>query len=112
MSPETRFRLEDMRAYAARAVEALGDRRDLDGDDLRMTALLHFVQIVGEAASRIDPEDRQALPELPWKSAISIRNIIVHAYRAVRPDIVVDTVTTDFPPLIHTLDRLLAESRP
>ena len=112
MSPETRYRLEDMRAQAARAVEALGDRTDaaLGDDDLRVTAILHFVQIVGEAASRVDPTDRESLSDIPWKNATSIRNIIVHAYRTVRSDIVADTVRNDFPALITTIDRLLAET--
>lgn len=111
MSPDVRFRLEDMRDHAQKALRTLEALDVKDGRSVETPtfALLHLVQIVGEAASRVSAEVRRDLPELPWADAIAMRNIIVHGYRQVRLDIVVDTVRNDFPPLITALDRLLAE---
>ena len=39
---------------------------DLRGDRVRALALVRCIEIIGEAASRVSPETRNALPALPW----------------------------------------------
>lgn len=111
VTPDVRFLLEDMREFAQKAVRILGDASDADlaSDEILSMAVIHVVQIVGEAASKVPPEARRALPELPWKGAIATRNVIVHGYRKARLDVVADTVRQDFPRLIADLERLLGE---
>jgi len=100
--------MRDHARKAVRILELMSDQED-EAAETSVFALLHLVQIVGEAAARVPSDFRLQLPELPWVEAISMRNIIVHGYRKVRLDIVADTVRRDFPPLIAALDRLLAE---
>lgn len=105
----TRLWLLDMRDHAQKAIEFL-DNRDaaaLLTDPLRLFALNRAVEIVGEAANRVDTSVRDAIPSLPWRPAIDMRNKLIHGYDTVDVDIVVDTVRNNFPPLIAEVDRLL-----
>lgn len=105
------FRLNDMREFAVRAVRFVGDRAasDIAADDTISLALVRAVQIVGEAARKIPEETRQRAPEIAWRQAVAIRNILVHGYRDIDYEIVVDTVRHDFPGLIEAVERLLTE---
>ena len=43
-------------------------------------ALVHLVQIIGEAASRVSDDLRQRHPEIPWRQVVGMRNRVVHGY--------------------------------
>jgi uncharacterized protein with HEPN domain len=62
--PEDEILLRDMVDYARRAVAAVAgrDRGDLDVDDILAAALERFIEVVGEAASKISPAARESLP--------------------------------------------------
>jgi uncharacterized protein with HEPN domain len=70
-------------------------------------ALVRAVELVGEAASKVTPETRQAHPDIPWRNIIGMRNRIVHDYLNVDYDIVWTVVTDNLPPLIKQLDAIL-----
>jgi len=112
MRPEDRIRLLHMRDAAREAMEfaAPRQRADLDTDRQLLLSLVKDVEIVGEAASRIAPDTRAALPELPWAAIVGMRNRLVHAYFEIDPDVVWDTVTTDLPPLLDVIERILGAS--
>ena len=48
-----------------------------------LLALVKEIEIIGEAASRISDESRNALPRIPWPKIIAIRNRLIHAYADV-----------------------------
>jgi uncharacterized protein with HEPN domain len=45
-------------------------REDLDSDRLLNLALVRLLEIIGEAASRISPEDRARYAGIPWPQII------------------------------------------
>jgi len=104
-----RFRLEDIRRYGREALDVLGERsaEDLRGDRIRELALVRLVEIVGEAVSKLPPEVRRQAPQVDWRAAVAMRNVLIHAYGQVRMEMVVSTVREDFPGLIDTADNLL-----
>lgn len=83
-------------------------RDDLDSDQILFFALLHVLQIVGEAASQVSPERRAAIPAVPWRTIVGMRHRLVHAYADVNRSIIWDTVSSDIPPLIAILEQALA----
>jgi uncharacterized protein with HEPN domain len=109
MDQAVRIKLEDMRENAVKALNFLGLRNpaDLEADPLHAYAILHAVQIVGEAARKVPDAVRNAAPSVAWQASVAMRNILVHDYGKVSPQILVDTVRDDFPPLIADLERLL-----
>ena len=70
-------------------------------------SLIKSIEIVGEAASKVTQETRQAYPEIPWPDIIAMRNRLIHIYFDIDLDRVWDTVTDDIPPLINLLESAL-----
>lgn len=109
ISERTRLLLLDMRDHAQKAARFLGgaDATAVEADELLLFALNRAVEIVGEAASKVDAAERASLPSLPWRSAIAMRNLLIHGYDKIDVPTVVSTVRDDFPVLIAEIDRLL-----
>lgn len=96
------------------AEEAMGfaqgkDRRDLDHDRLLVLGLSRCLEIVGEAAAKVSPEARQAIPDLPWADIVGMRNRIIHAYFEVDLDLFWQTIALDLPALVGVLRAALKE---
>jgi uncharacterized protein with HEPN domain len=63
--------------------------------------------ILGEAATSIPAEITQARGDVPWSLIRKMRNFVVHAYFAIDPVIVWDTIQNDLMPLKRQLQDLL-----
>jgi uncharacterized protein with HEPN domain len=101
--------LKDMLDHANEAKKLLGDS---DRDALRRNrvlqlALTRLAEIIGEAANRISRETRDKYSEIPWSHIIGMRNRLIHGYDVIDYDLLWDTVTTDLPPLIATLNEII-----
>ena len=106
---EDETHLRDMLDYASKAVEAIRGRAraDLDRDAILGAALERFVEIIGEAANRVQDERRRAMPDVPWKQIVGMRNRLIHGYIAVDLDILWNVVHDDLPALIERLEKEL-----
>jgi uncharacterized protein with HEPN domain len=78
-------------------------------EDLRL-AVTHLVQTIGEAARNVSEEGRASHPEIPWREAIGMRNVIVHNYLGVDDDIVRAATLRDLPTLVEMLRAILGRS--
>ena len=95
MKPDDRVRLRhiaDALSSATRFTEGRS-REDLDKDQMLAFALLHAIQIVGEAASKISAEFRDQHPQIPWVLITGMRHRLVHAYCDINHDILWTTAT-------------------
>ncbi len=111
MRPEDLY-LDDI-ASAADAVErfVLGrSRDDLDTDELLLSGILYKFTVIGEAAAHLTPEIRAAIPEIPWRSVVGFRNLVVHEYFGLDLDIVWTTASVQVPVLGEAIARF-KESR-
>lgn len=98
--------LLDMLIAARRAherVSGLSLDEFLESEDAQWLAWSQIV-ILGEAANRVPQEDQDALPAIPWRLAIGMRNRVVHGYDAIDWEVVFETVSTDLPDLIALLE--------
>lgn len=86
-------------------------RADLDSDRMLNLALVRLLEILGEAANRIPPEERAAHPQIPWPQLVGLRNRLIHEYDNVDFDILWQILTKDLPPLVQELERLLPEAQ-
>lgn len=110
MGVDDQGRLEHM-LDTVRRIRGLVRRRTRDAfelDEVRQLALLHLIQVLGEAASRVGADCRAAYPEIPWGQMVGMRNRIVHGYDHLDPDIVWRVATDDVEPVLAALERILA----
>jgi uncharacterized protein with HEPN domain len=68
-----------------------------------LDAVCRNLEIIGEAASKLDESYRKAHPEIPWRSIIDARNILIHAYDQIQPHLLEDIVNRDVPDLLATV---------
>jgi uncharacterized protein with HEPN domain len=95
---------------AARKVENFTAAMNYDGflsDDLTQNAVVHCIQIIGEAAGKVSKGYRQDHPKIPWKEIIGMRNRIVHEYFRIIPEQVWSVVEDDIPELIRLIEPLV-----
>ena len=77
------------------------------GDEVLLTAMIHWVQTIGEAANAVSGELREHHPEVPWRQVVDIRNLLAHGYRYVDPSIVWQVVVRDLPTLESQIRLIL-----
>jgi uncharacterized protein with HEPN domain len=62
-------------------------------------AVVHRVQIIGEAAGKMPKEIREKFPDTQWQRIVAMRNLIIHDYAHVDEGEVWRVVQTDLPVL-------------
>ncbi len=82
-------------------------RSDLDENRALTLAIVKCIEIIGEAAARISTETKAAIPALPWRDIVGMRNRLVHVYFDVNLDIVWSTVDEELPGLIDEREAVL-----
>ncbi len=66
-------------------------------------AVERTLQIVGEAASHLPTYVTDTHPEINWAAVRGFRNILVHEYFGVDPEVVRDIIATHLAPLADAL---------
>ncbi|MDE2716036.1 MAG: DUF86 domain-containing protein [Chloroflexota bacterium] len=87
------------------------DQDAFTANSLTYDATLRNIELIGEAATHIPDQVRQAYPEIEWRSIVGARNRVAHAYMGLDDDVLWDIIQTDVPDLLPKLHRLLASAR-
>ena len=82
---------------------------DWPSKPLVMDAVCRNITIIGEAARKLDESFQRAHPEIPWSGIIGARNIVMHAYEHLKPELIREMAEKDVPELLAHCLRLLAE---
>jgi uncharacterized protein with HEPN domain len=84
-------------------------RSDLDTDRLLALGLTRLLEIIGEAARGVSPAFRERHPSIPWRKMAGMRDRLIHGYFDVNLDVVWQTITSDLPPLVSSLEELSSD---
>lgn len=103
--------LQHMRDFARQALDISVDkvRADFDQDRVFALAITRLVELIGEAATRLPADVRDAYPNIPWGPMIGMRNRLIHAYDLIDRDTLWDTVLNDLPSLLQQPDRAIED---
>ena len=85
------------------------DESDFLNDELRQSAVLQKLIVIGEAAAHLPDEFRKKHADIEWEDIIGFRNIAVHQYFSVLWQIVWNTAIEDVPDLRLEIAQILAE---
>jgi uncharacterized protein with HEPN domain len=88
------------------------DRQAFLNDELRQSAVMHQILVLGEAAKRLTPAFRSSNPDIPWSRIAGMRDRLIHGYDVVDQDEVWRAVTLSIPDLLNRLEPLLQRDRP
>jgi len=76
-------------------------------DEIRQSAVLQKLMIIGEAATHLPDEFRHKYDQIPWVDIIGFRNFAIHEYFSVNWKIVWITATVDVPNLKEQIVNIL-----
>lgn len=112
MSKDWRVRVEDMLEAIDRITSYVdGMDRNRFVDDCRtQDAVLRNLEVLGEASKRVPGHIQRRHADIPWSRIGDMRNILVHEYHSVDPEIILDAARNDLPPLVAPLRAVLADS--
>lgn len=108
------FRLADIDDAAAKLAARIGGTNYgawLADEDLRLITE-RLVEIIGEAARAMSPEGRAARPDVDWIGLIGLRNVLVHAYHRIQPDLLWRAATIDIPQIVTLLRANRVQGEP
>ena len=61
---------------------------DFKANSLVLFATIKQLEIIGEAINHIDVELLLQQPQIPWNKIIGMRNMLVHEYFGVNPEVI------------------------
>lgn len=110
MRPEELYLTDIVDAADAveRFLEGIGPQ-EFTEDELRQSAVLQKLIVIGEASARLPNEFTERHPEIEWPDIVAFRNIAVHEYFAVDWSIVWVTATQEVPNLREKVTKILDE---
>ena len=79
----------------------------------RLESTCMLLLVIGESIKGIDKMTRKQLlpnyPEVDWKGAMGIRDIIAHHYFDIDESIVFDVVKNKLPGMLETINKMIEE---
>lgn len=111
MSRDPLLLLEDIEKSCAKVVRYTEGRSrdDVFQDDVRIDAVLLNLHVIGEAVKKLPADLRERHPSVAWREIAGLRDVIVHAYFALDPEIIWDAVEHDVPELLDSV-RLIIQT--
>lgn len=106
---------KDLRVYLTHILECVEriEQYTVDGyeyfaaDTKTQDAVIRNLEIIGEAAKRLDEDFRAAFPDIPWRRMAGMRDVLIHQYEGVDFDEIWRVVERDLPSLKETILRVL-----
>jgi uncharacterized protein with HEPN domain len=107
----------DYLAYIADSIERI-ERWTAPGRDVVLTdealfeAILHRLETLSEAVSRLSDPLKQRHRQIPWRLIADFRNRLAHGYLTVKPERVWDVIVADLPALKAIVHEELGRGNP
>ena len=78
-----------------------------DKNGLVQDAVVRNLEILGEAAKKVQDEIKMQFPETEWRKMTGLRDILIHDYSGVDTIIIWDVIETKLSPLKRQLEKIL-----
>ena len=62
-------------------------------------AVTRNIEVIGEAARALPEDFKERHADVPWSEIVAMRNVIVHQYFGILPEVVWDVVKNELPTL-------------
>lgn len=107
------FYLDDMIDFAEKTLaytEGL-DQQAFVASGLNYDATVRNLELLGEAATHIPAEQRDACPAIPWRQIVATRNRLIHGYLGIDNDTLWSIIRDDIPGLLVELHKFRAQAK-
>jgi len=93
--------IENIERYSVKGREVF------ESDELVQIWMVHYLQIIGEAARSTSIALKESYSSIPWESIIGFRSLVVHEYFRIDLGVVWGIVTCDLPELKAEIEGML-----
>ncbi|WP_236174205.1 HepT-like ribonuclease domain-containing protein [Pseudomonas pseudonitroreducens] len=102
------FYLDDMIGCSEKVLAYCAglDQQTFSNNSLVYDATVRNLEIIGEAATRIPEEVRQANQQVPWRMLVATRNRLIHGYLGIDNDTLWSIIRDEVPKLLVQLQEL------
>ncbi len=76
-------------------------------EEIIQDAVVRNLEIIGEAAKRIDDTYRAAHVQIPWRGMAALRDVLIHQYHGVEMERVWAVVERDLPQIVRAIRAVL-----
>ena len=83
-------------------------KNEVLSDEVLCRALVRSLEIIGEAAKKIDEEFKLDYPQIEWKKMAGTRDKLIHHYFGIDYDIVFDIIEKKIPDMADFLREIIS----
>ena len=83
-------------------------KNEVLSDEVLCRALIRSLEIIGEAAKKIDEEFKSDYPQIEWKKMAGTRDKLIHHYFGIDYDIVFDIVENKISDMAEFLREIIS----
>lgn len=101
-------RIEDIKENVNKIItntKNINEKEFYDNDPL-YSAVLRWLEIIGEAAKYVPKEIKDKYPQVPWKEMAAMRDVAIHDYADLIHKRIWKTVINDIPKLKEETDKI------
>lgn len=101
MSRDSRLRLLDILDAIDRIASYVAEMsyEEFLTDWKTQDAVTRNIEIIGEASRCLPDDFKESHPDIPWGEIVGMRNVVVHEYFGILPDVVWDVIQNELPAL-------------
>ncbi len=81
------------------------------GDEKTVFAVIRALEVAGEAVKCIPVEIREKYPDIPWREMAGMRDILIHQYFGVNPEVVWKTISVDVLEILPLFQKILVDGQ-
>ena len=78
----------------------------LGSENILTDAVIKNLEVIGEAVKNLPDDLKQERNDLPWREIAGFRDVLIHQYFKVNPDIIRDIVNNKLPELKQTVQEI------
>lgn len=79
---------------------------DFENDFVLVSAIIRWLEIIGEASKYIAKDIKDRYPQIPWKEMAGMRDVAIHDYADIKVDRIYNTVKKDIPLLKQQIEKI------
>jgi uncharacterized protein with HEPN domain len=84
-----------------------GGREVFLNSEMMQESVIRCYEVIGEIVKRLDPALSNTQPHIPWKNIAGFRDVLIHRYDEIEPEVIWKAVDQDLPALKAAVETML-----